>query len=465
MEQRTIEFVADACGGRLVAGRPGCLIRRVCTDSRTVRAGDLFVALAGRRFDAHSFLPEVASKGASGVLIERNQAVESLRDCAVILAANTRRALGTLAARYRSEFSLPVIAVGGSNGKTTTKELLAAVLRQKLATLWSQASFNNDIGVPLTLLRLETAHQVAILELGTNHPGELAPLMDMTGPHYGIITSIGREHLEFFGDLAGVALEEGVIAERLPAEGKLFLNGDSEWAGPIAARTRAPVVRVGFGDANDWKIRWVRTDKQGARFRVESARPEYEGEYRINLLGKHQAVNATFAIALGAELGLNRAEIVRGLSECTPSAMRMELWEHNGIRVLDDAYNANADSMMAALQTLRDLPCKGRRIAVLGDMAELGAHSEAAHYEVGRHAADMGIAQLIAVGTMASVIAQGAREGGLNRVFEFPNVEAAAIAVKQFVREGDMVLLKASRASGLEQIADMLRTGEPGRKN
>jgi UDP-N-acetylmuramoyl-tripeptide--D-alanyl-D-alanine ligase len=397
-------------------------------------------------------------------LIDRIGPPHTLGDCAVIVADDTRRALGTIAARYRSDFSLPIVAIGGSNGKTTTKELLAAVLRQRLATLWSQASFNNDIGVPLSLLRLESSHQAAILELGTNHPGELAPLMAMARPRYAVITSIGREHLEHFGDLAGVAREEGFLAEMLPHDGKLFLAGDSEWADSIAARSPAPVVQVGFSDRNDWAIRWVRTDKRGARFRVETPHADYAGEYRVNLLGRHQALNATLAMAVAAELGLARAEIERGFGECLPPSMRLEFWEHNGVRVLDDAYNANADSMIAALQTLRDLPCKGRRVAVLGDMAELGAHAEAAHFEVGRKAAETGVAQLFAVGAMGPVLARGAREAGLTRVFEFAEVEAAAAALCQFVRGGDLVLLKASRATRLERVSEALRRLEPARR-
>ena len=192
--------------------------------------------------------------------------------------------------------------------------------------------------------------------------------------------------------------------------------------------------------------------QRGVRFQVDGPEAEFSGEYRIQLLGRHQVVNALFAIAVGMELGLGRAEVARGLAECRPPKMRLELWEFGGVRVLDDAYNANADSMVAALQTLRELPCKGRRVAVLGDMAELGAHSEAAHEEVGRRAAELGVGQLFAVGKMAPVMARAARDAGLNRVFEFADVETAAAAVKSFVKTGDVVLLKASRATRLERI-------------
>ncbi len=378
---------------------------------------------------------------------------------------DTRRALGALAARYRAGFDLPVAVVGGSNGKTTTKELIASVLRQKLAVLWSDASFNNDIGVPVTLLRLERTHQAAVLEAGTNHPGELAPLGKMIGPRFGVITSIGREHLEFFGDLAGVASEEGSLAELLPPDGTLFVNGDNEWTGQIVARTRATAVPVGLQEHNRWRAHRVFPGHQGVSFTVIAPQQEYAGAYRINLLGRHQVVNALFAIALGAALGLSRDEIQRGLSECQPAKMRLQLWETNGVRVLDDAYNANADSMAAALQTLKDLPCKGRRVAVLGDMAELGAHSEAAHEEAGRRAAELGVGQLFAVGKMAAVMGRAARAAGLHRVFEFGEIESAAAAVKSFLKPGDLLLLKASRSARLERIADALRGGEAARKN
>jgi len=464
MDPRTLQFIADACAGKLLHGSAETRVARVCTDSRQAQPGDLFFALAGPRFDGHDFLPDVARKAAA-VVIKHERALTDPGPCAVIKVEDPQSALGRLAARYRKDFSLPVTAVGGSNGKTTTKELVASVLSQKLKTVWSESSFNNDIGVPLTLLRVEQPHQAAVVEAGTNHPGELQPLVRMIRPDYGVITCIGREHLEFFGDLAGVAREEGWLAELLPSTGKLFLNGDSEWADQIARRTPAKVVRVGLAEGNNWRVRGVRPDKRGVAFRVDGPMASCAGEYRINLLGRHQAVNALFAICLGAELGLERTQIERGLADCKPAKMRLQIWESNGVRVLDDAYNANADSMLAALQTLQELPCKGRRVAVLGDMDELGAHSEAAHEEVGRRAAELGIGQLFAVGTMAPAMARGARRAGLTRVFEFPDVLSAAAAVKQFIRNGDLLLLKASRAARLEQIGELLRAGGAARKN
>ncbi len=435
-------------------------VLNVSTDSRAVKAGDLFFAIKGEKFDGHDFLSEVSAKKVAAVVVEKTKAKTLKLACEVLAVDDVRSALGKLAAAYRRDFSLPVIAVGGSNGKTTTKELIAAVLRQKFSTLWSEASFNNDIGVPKTLLRLAKTHSVAVFEVGTNHPGELTTLVKMVAPKFGVITNIGREHLEFFGNLEGVAQEEGVLAEGLPETGKLFLNGDDVWSEMIARRTKAKVVRVGTGEKNDWRAKKIRLDKSGVTFQVETAQTEFSGEYRVNLLGKHQVTNALFALALGAELNLTRKEISRGLEECQPAKMRMNFWEVNGVRVLDDCYNANADSTLAALETLCGLPLQGRRVAVLGDMAELGIHSAAAHAEIGRRAAELKIDQLFAVGKMAAVMAQAARAAGLVRVFEFSEVDGALLAVKNFLKTGDVVLLKASRSTRLERIAEILKTGK-----
>src|SRR5262245_10691895 len=248
MDTRSLQFIGAACAAERLRGSEELRVRRVCTDSRNVQAGDLFFALPGERFDGHDFLDEAAQKGAIAVVVERGRDLTDASSCAALAVEDTRKALGRLAAEYRKDFAIPILAIGGSNGKTTTKELVASVLRQKHTALWSEASFNNEIGVPLTLLRLEKRHEAAVLEVGTNHPGELAPLLKMIQPNYGVITCIGREHLEHFGDVAGVAEEEGWLAELLPADGKLFVSGDNEWTSQIARRTRAYIVRVGFQD-------------------------------------------------------------------------------------------------------------------------------------------------------------------------------------------------------------------------
>lgn len=460
MEPRSLEYVASACNGEIRWGSSETLVTRVCTDSRQVRAGDLFIALAGEKFDAHDHLAEAAQKGASALLVARAKlakAADLPASVGLILVEDTRAALGHLAACYRKDFTLPIVVIGGSNGKTTTKELLASVLRQKFPTLWSEASFNNDVGVPLTLLQLEPTHGAAVLEVGTNHPGELSPLLRMAQPQLGVITSIGREHLKFFGDLAGVVKEEGFVGEVLPATGKLFINGDSEWASALAQRTNATVVRVGFGEANDWRVTSFRVGEDGVTFAVVAPQRGCSGEYKVQLLGRHQVPNALLALAAGTELGVTPEQARRGLAECAPPKMRLQTWSVGGIRVLDDTYNANADSMLAALQTLHDFPCTGRRVAVLGDMAELGAHTAAAHREIGRHAAELGVQSLVAVGRWARTTLDAAREAGLGEGHEFADVAKVTAELKTLLQPGDVVLLKASRSAGLERAAEALR--------
>jgi UDP-N-acetylmuramoyl-tripeptide--D-alanyl-D-alanine ligase len=456
MDPRSLKYIAKACAGEQLTGSTDVMVQRVSTDSRTVCTGDVFFALSGDRFDGHDFLKEVMGRDAAAVVVNRQRLPVPPLSCALIAVEDTRGALARFAAEYRHDFKLPVIAVGGSNGKTTTKELIAAVLRQKLSTLWSEASFNNDIGVPLTLLRLEAHHEAAVLEVGTNHPGELAPLVAMVQPQFGVITSIGREHLEFFGDINGVAAEEGMLAELLPATGELFINGDTNCVDEIAGRCRGSVVRIGFGERNDWRIAGAHTDERGVNFQITAPNAAFSGAYRVNLLGRHQVANATLAIAIGAELGLNAEEIRRGLVSCTPPKMRLQVTQVRGMFILNDAYNANADSMLAALDTLSEFPCAGRRVAVLGDMAELGVHTSAAHAEVGRKAAEQGALRLVTVGQMAGLTAQAAREAGLSDVTEFRDVTEATTALKEMVREGDVILLKASRVTGLERLSEGL---------
>lgn len=419
MERRALTYIAEACGG-VLRGKNAEAVG-VSTDSRKIKPGEVFFAIKGERFDGHDYVPEMVA--ASAVVVERPVSAK----CPVIEVAEVREALGNLAARYRRDFELPVIAIAGSNGKTTTKDILATVLESSLCTLRSEASFNNDIGVPLTLLRIGKEHQAAVLEVGTNHPGELAPLVGMVRPKYGIITSIGREHLEFFGGLAGVAQEEGWLAELLPADGKLFI-GEGEWTETIARRTRAKVVRV---PAN--------------------------GNFKTRLLGRHQQQNVALAVAVARELGLSDSKIQQGLSGCKPAKMRLELWKANGIQVLDDSYNANADSMLAALETLHALPSPGRKIAILGDMAELGRHTEAAHEEVGKRVAELGIDLLIAVGKYAATTARAVKAAE-----QFPDVETACRSVPRLIRVGDVVLLKASRAMRMERIGEVLKNASFG---
>lgn len=460
LEPRSLTFIAQGCQGRLIRGSPQSWVRRVCTDSKRVEPADLFVAIKGERFDGHDFVSDAACKRAVAVMVATDVAPQIPEACAIIQVDDTRLALGRLGAAYRNDFELPVVAVCGSNGKTTTKDLLASVLGQAMPTLASASSFNNDIGVPLTLLNLESRHRVAVLEVGTNHPGELAPLLGMIRPQVGVLTGIGPEHLEYFGDLEGVAREEGMLAEVLPSHGMLIVNGDSPFLDSIEARCACPVVRAGLDPSNDWRATEIRIEASGMRFRVDQASaPAFCGEYRLGLLGRHQVGNALLALAAGAHMGVTPDQARQGLGQCPPAKMRMEPWPYRGALILNDAYNANVESTKSALETLRDVPGEWRRVAVLGDMAELGAHSAASHEEIGRVAAQCGIPLLITVGTWAEHTAAAARTAGLSEVHVLKQTAEAAAFLKANIREGDLILLKASRASAFEHIAKLLREG------
>lgn len=379
---------------------------------------------------------------------------EPVDAASVLRVADARVAYGQLAAAHRREFELPVFGVAGSNGKTSTKDMLASVLGAERNVLRSEASFNNDVGVPATLLKLGPKHEAAVVELGTNHPGELAPLVRMAAPDYGVLTGIGREHLEFFGDLQGVAQEEGMLAELLPSRGKLFLYGDGDWVKPVSQRTQAHVIRVGFEAANDWQVKTVQVEESGTHFSIRAAEDSWSGDYFTPLIGRHQAGNAALAVAAGAALGMGLEALARGLAASPQPRKRLQWAESGGVRWLNDAYNANADSVRASLETLGALKTAGRRFVVLGEMAELGEHAESAHREAGELAVSVA-AGLVAIGQWAEVTAETARAAGLKRVEAVSDAQDAANVLREWVQPKDVVLLKASRAAKLEQILDL----------
>ncbi len=455
MEPFPLQFFADAAGAELIAAQPLSMVRRITTDSRQVQSGDLFVALRGDRFDGHDYLESVHRQGGYALISTawRNRAPVDLPR---LVVDSPRSAYARLAHAYRRQFNLPVICIAGSNGKTTTKEMVAALLSAGICTLKSEASFNNDIGLPASLLRIERRHQAGVFEVGTNHPGELAPLVRLAAPRIGVLTSIGREHLEFFGDLAGVAAEEGALAEWLPSAalgGLLVIQGECAFASHVAARTSARVIRVGFAANQAWRPEIKSVGWSGTRFTVQSPVPGWSGEWLLPLPGRHSVSNAVLAMVVASELGIDPVAARQALASFVPAQRRLNLRVAAGVRVIDDSYNANADSVLAALQTLADLPCSGRRVAVLGDMAELGRMTETAHAEVGRAAARLGIDAVFAIGSHAPVTAEAA---GASRSRVFRHVDAVLPALSDYVREGDALLIKASRSSGLERVTEGL---------
>ena len=452
MDATSLQRIAQWVDGTLSGDNPGQSVTRVCTDSRKLEQGDLFLALRGELFDGHRFAAQAAAQGAAAVVVEHSFEDELPANFPVIRVADTLKALQSMASRYRASLSLRVLALTGSTGKTSTKDFVAAVLGEKFRVVKTEGNFNNHIGLPLTMLRASAADQIGVFELGMNHPGEIAPLAAMAAPEVGIITNIGTAHLEFMGTREAIALEKGMLAEALPASGHLVLNDADEFCESISRRCPAPTVTTGI-ERGDLSATLLETGFEGTLFRVRAG--DEEAEFSLPGPGLHMVENALLAIAAGRVFGVSLADAARGLAQCSLTKGRLERKTLAGIDFLDDTYNANPDSMRAALRTLAVLPVKGARIAVLGRMGELGAESEPGHHSVGREAAQAGIDALVAVGgDEAGWIAQAARQAGLKEVHQLPDPEAAAVWLTRRARPGDLVLVKGSRSARMERVLD-----------
>ncbi len=460
MDKLRLDQLAALCGADLLRGDPACEVTGIEIDSRRLRAGDCFVALAGPRFDGHDFLNDAARLGASAAVVSHpTRAMNSPSGLALLQVQDTLTTLHKLATNYRRLMppSTRVIAVTGSCGKTTTKDMIAAVLRERFEVVETEGNRNNQIGVPLNLMRLAAAVDFGVFELGSNHPGEIRVLTDLVQPDIGVITNIGLAHVEFFGDEAGVAAEKGTLVEALPrnGDGLAVLNADDAWCSRLRARTRATVVTVGIETFADVRASDIRINGD-VKFRLNIARKREDVVVRLRTMGRHQIYNALQAAAVGYFVGLDLDEIREGLETVRFPDLRMEPLDLNGVRYVKDCYNANVPSTRAALGMLKETPCHGRRIAVLGDMRELGALSQCGHAEVGRLAATCGLDLLLTVGREARWTAEAALEAGMemHRVLITSDVDEARDATAALVREGDLVLLKGSRALGLERILD-----------
>jgi UDP-N-acetylmuramoyl-tripeptide--D-alanyl-D-alanine ligase len=450
--------LAKLCEGTLIRGNPDGPVSRISTDTRALGQGDCFIALQGPRFDGHEFLSDAACRGASAAVVSNpTHAMNSPSVLALLQVRDTLTALHTLAVNYRRLMppATRVIGITGSCGKTTTKEMLAAVLSQRFNVHKTEGNKNNHIGLPLNLLRLEPNHDFGVFELGTNHPGEIRALAELAQPDIGVITNIGLAHVEFLGDEAGVMREKAALIEALPrnGDGLAVLNADSPWCHDLRARTNATVVTVGIENFADVRASDIKINGD-VKFRLNIAKKREDTIVRLRTLGRHQIYNALQAAAVGYMQGLDLDEIRNGLESVTLPGMRMEQIVRDGVRYVNDCYNANVPSTQAALRMLRETPCTGRRIAVLGDMLELGAHSASAHREIGVQAAECDFALLITVGTESLATAESAVAAGMesHKVLSVSDATEAALALRSLVREGDLVLVKGSRRIGLEKI-------------
>jgi UDP-N-acetylmuramoyl-tripeptide--D-alanyl-D-alanine ligase len=457
----TTDEIVTIIGGVLAQGSPNVAIRRLWTDSRTLRRGDLFVALTGARFDGHQFVTDALRKGAVGAIVRRG--FKAPWKGPLIEVEDPLRAFQELAHAHRRRFTIPVVAVSGSNGKTTTKEMIGAILAEYFPVLKTDGNLNNHIGVPQTLLRLTARHEAAVIEMGISRLGEMARLCEIAEPTHGVVTNVGPTHLETLGDLRTVAQAKGEMLERLPRDGTAILNADDAFFKDLAARVRGQVQSFGFSERAD--VRALQVERRGPAFSF--VRVGVRGRARpfsvtLGVAGAHNIADALAAIATGLALGVGESAIRAGLARFRPTAMRSEVRRWRGVTWLNDCYNANPSSMRAALRWLAELKGElkgnGRTIAVLGDMLELGEGSVRIHRDIGEELARQGTDYLLTVGDLAAEIAAGARGAGMpvDRVIVTQEHAALAERLKSILRAGDVVLLKGSRGARMERVLEEL---------
>jgi UDP-N-acetylmuramoyl-tripeptide--D-alanyl-D-alanine ligase len=446
MKPITSKQLAEILGVPLAAGPAEALIDNgVSTDTRTLAPGSVFFALRGENFDGDRFAPGAIERGARAVVVSAWEG-PAPEGAAVIMVADPLLALQRLACWWRQQLKLPVIAITGSNGKTSTKDFTAAVLSRRFKVSATRGNLNNHIGVPLTVLATTEEHTAAVWEVGMNHAGEIAPLCEISRPKYGIITNIGTAHIEHLGSREAIADEKGMLARVLPPEGTLVLPATCEFFEYFRQRTHAGVLPVG-NSRGVVRAEGVRLEPHGTRFTLEIAGCE-PAEVRLPVPGRHMVTNALLAAAVGWKLGITPEEIAAGLAAAVLTGGRLRRFDHGGVAVIDDTYNANPESMAAAIETLAETPVAagGRRIIVMGRMGELGGHAPAAHRRTGELAVARGLTP-VAVGEGAEGIAEGA--GGCP-FFNDPG-EAARWVARE-ARPGDAVLFKGSRTAAIERV-------------
>ena len=452
MQEMRLAQILLTLNGRILRPAEDVVVTGVSADSRLTRRGDLFFALVSER-DGHAFVNDAARAGAAAAVVSRRIDV----DLPMIEVPDTLKALGDLARAYRLTHDIPIVAVTGSVGKTTTKEMIGAVLERKYSTLKSEKNYNNDIGVPLTLLRLTPDHQAAVLEMAMRGSGEIYRLVNIARPTIAVITNVGLSHIGRLGSLEAVADAKAEILEGLPSNGLAVLNGDDERFELVRSRRVGRTVVFGTGEFCDIRATDVRIHPDGHPTATVLT-PKGRTDLDLVVVGEHNVWNALAAIAVGIELGVPLDEARSALAVLKPPTMRSNLISSPlGFTVINDAYNAGPASMASAVRTLAAMEAS-RRIAVLGDMLELGDYADRAHLDIGRIVGERGIDQLVTVGEMSRRIAEGAVDAGLAaaNILSYDSGSEVASDLKPRLRAGDLVLVKGSRGMKMETVVEDL---------
>lgn len=455
----TVEQIIEATGGGVSGSDPGRSFSGISIDSRTISPNDIFVAIKGDVFDGHDFIDDVVQKGVKGVVVcfaEDRVKASVGKDVVCITVNDTVKALADLAFYKRTHSRADVIAVTGSNGKTTTKEMTAKVTSSMFSTLSTMGNLNNEIGLPLSLLKLEDHHEWAVLELGMNHPGEIRRLARICTPDIGVITNVGPAHLEGVGSLEGVMRAKGELLEEMAQDGVAILNADDEFGLKLAESTDRKTILFGRSEKADIRATSIRTGQGGIDFDLMT--PGGKISIRLPAIGDFMVSNALAAAAAGVAIGIDLENIRTALENFSPVRGRMNIvCTGEGVHIIDDTYNANPGSVAAAIRTLRDLKKDRRGILIIGDMKELGKHSEPLHREIGSIAAQNGIDKIYAAGEYA----QSVRDGAIAHNLPPENAgvgtwEEIVEHVSKIIRPGDWILVKGSRAMGMERVVQAL---------
>lgn len=449
MEHVTVQDLVEATGGRLLCGNPGMAVKNISLDSRTMKGEDLFVPIIGEKVDGHRFIGQALENGAVAVLTSEHEEVSS--PWAWIRVEDTKHALQDIGRYLRKRLSLPLVGVTGSVGKTTTREMIAAALSAKYRVYKTPGNSNSQVGVPVTISEISGEDQVGVIELGMSEPGELTIIAQIAKIDMAVITNIGITHIEQLGSRENIYREKMTIQDGLKEDGILILNGDDDMLKVTKGKPGVKTIYYGTGENCDYRAEEIVLKGDGSEFTAVYGAERQK--VRLQVLGKHNVLNAMAAVAVCCQCGMTMAEAAEGLSSFTGFKNRQQIYEGEHLTVLDDSYNASPASMKAALDVFMTLKKGARHVAVLADMKELGEDVLKYHREVGRYAGEAGVDVLVTLGEACRSLADGVRETSSAGIMEFTDKDRMTEYLRQELRDGDCVLFKGSNSMGLFTVA------------
>jgi len=460
MEKIFLSHILKWTGGRLIGAGDRIPVNAVSTDTRNIKRGDLFVALKGENFDGHSFVEDAARKGAVGAVVSSGRYPETLGAFAIVRVRNTLRALQNISAGYRNKFSVPVVAITGSNGKTTTKEFVGVLAGESRKVAMTEGTQNNHVGVPLTLMKLDQKTRLLVVEMGMNHRGEIRRLAEIAAPGIGVITNVASSHIKFLKNIENVAKAKRELLQKMNSRSVAVLNRDDRFFDFFKKAAPGKVVSFGLNGKSDISARKIRYLKNRISFELCDRPAGAKFPAELPAQGEHNLYNCLAAAAVCHVLGLSAAQICRRIKGLKLPSMRFEKTSINQMMFINDAYNANPNSMRNALAAFSEIKCVGRKLFICGDMLELGSYSSAAHSQVGRLVADSGIEYLITLGSLSQLTADSAVRRGMKRrcVRSVESLEDAVQELNSIARPGDCILLKGSRGMRMEKILELVKS-------